>query len=243
MREVLSAKIKKAGYLHNMGVIQGINLTLGQGELVCLIGPNGAGKSTVIKAIIGVLPELVGEIRFAGEKKDYFYLPEQPILYDDLTLWEHLELAGSFREMERTVFLREAERLLELFDLQQVKGHLPPSFSKGMQQKVMITLGLLLRPALYLIDEPFVGLDPRAALLFMEALQEERKRGAAILLSTHQLDIAEKISDFFVLMVEGKIAGQGTLFALREQCGASGASLFDCFNLILEEENESSQNC
>ncbi|GAV22264.1 ABC transporter ATP-binding protein [Carboxydothermus pertinax] len=232
--DVLQVKINRAGYISKKNAVSNIQFNLNKGELVGLIGPNGAGKSTTIKAITGLLPEFEGNIQFCGEKKNYVYIPEQPILYDNLTLWEHLELAAAAYEIKREVFLEKAENLLNTFSLKEVKHHFPSSFSKGMQQKVMLIVGFLIQPDVYIIDEPFVGLDPRATLEFLRFLKEEKTREAGILISTHQLDIAEKICDSVILIADGKIVAQGSIPEIQEKCHLPGASLFDCFNFILE---------
>jgi ABC-2 type transport system ATP-binding protein len=130
---VLHVEIKQAGYPGKKNAISNIDFSLNQGELVGLIGPNGAGKSTTIKAIVGILPEMAGKIQFMGPKKNFAYIPEQPVLYEELTLWEHLELAAAVYELERNIFLEKGEKLLHIFRLQEVKHHFPATFSKGMQ--------------------------------------------------------------------------------------------------------------
>ncbi|MFZ7103336.1 MAG: ABC transporter ATP-binding protein [Peptococcaceae bacterium] len=233
---VLEVEIKQAGYTEKKEAINNIKFSIKKGELVGLIGPNGAGKSTIIKAILGLLPEFAGKVQFAGQNKKFAYIPEQPVLYQELTLWEHLELAAAVYEIERDVFLEKGEKLLNTFRLLEVKHHFPATFSKGMQQKVMIVLGLLIEPEIYIIDEPFVGLDPRATMDLLRFLNEEKIRGAGILISTHQLDIAERICDAFILVAEGQLVAQGKLDEIRRKCHLSKVSLFDCFNFILESQ-------
>jgi ABC-2 type transport system ATP-binding protein len=143
-------------------------------------------------------------------------------------------LAASAYEMDRSEFLAESERLLELFRLEKVRHQLPGSFSKGMQQKVMLIIGFLNKADLYIVDEPFMGLDPRAIRDFLTLINQERKRGAGVLMSTHVLDTAEKICDSLVLMDDGKLITQGNMEQIRAICGLPAGSLFDCFNLILE---------
>lgn len=110
--------------------------------------------------------------------------------------------------------------------------HLPRAFSKGMQQKVMFAVAFLLQPDLYVIDEPFIGLDPRATKTLLQLLVEERRRGAAVLLSTHVLDTAEKICDSFLLLHDGRCVARGSLDQLRRQIGRENASLMDCFDVL-----------
>jgi len=232
--DILQVQIKHAGYASNKKAVENINFSLKKGELAGLIGPNGAGKSTTIKAILELLPEMEGEVKPARQNARYAYIPENPVFYDELTLWEHLELAAAAYGMEECEFWSESEKLLEIFRLQKERHHLPGSFSKGMQQKVMLIIGFLIKADIYIVDEPFIGLDPRATRDFLNLLKEENKRGAGVLMSTHVLDTAEKICDSFVLLADGKLVAQGNLAQIREICRMPGASLFDCFNKILE---------
>lgn len=234
---LLNVNISQAGYsASNADVIKNITLSVQAGELLGLIGSNGAGKSTTIKAIMGLLPVTKGTVEFAGPNKFYAYIPEQPVLYDGLTLWEHLELAASAYEMERKVFESRAGDLLKLFRLSEVKHHLPSTFSKGMQQKIMLILGFLLEPSVYIVDEPFVGLDPRATRDFLALINQARTQGAGVLMSTHVLDTAEKICDSFVLMNSGTILTQGSMSEIRAKCKLPDGSLFECFDKLLEND-------
>ena len=229
MNKVLEVNIQQAGYHDRSRVVEGIEFSMQGGELIGLIGPNGAGKSTTIKAMLGLLQNMQGTIAFCGPNQNYGYIPETPILYDKLTLWEHLELAASAHGMDEQIFLSRTEALLAQFHLTDVKHDLPGSFSKGMQQKIMLIIGFLLQPDVYIVDEPFIGLDPLATRDFLRLLEQEKARGAGILMSTHVLDTAEKICDSFLLVNQGSMLARGTLQEIREQCGLPEASLFECF--------------
>lgn len=232
---LLDVNITHAGYSgNNSDVIKNVALSVKPGELIGLIGPNGAGKSTTIKAIMGLLPVMDGKVEFDGDNKRYAYIPEHPVLYEELTLWEHLELAAAAYEIERGLFVPRAEELLKLFRLTEVKHNLPATFSKGMQQKVMLILGFLFQPSVYIVDEPFVGLDPRGTKDFMALLNQARANGAGVLMSTHVLDTAEKICDSFILMNAGTVVAKGNLMEIRTQCQLPEGSLFDCFDQVLE---------
>jgi len=228
--EVLTVDIRKAGYEEERPVIRDISFGVEAGEMVGLIGPNGAGKSTTIKSILGLLRHVDGSIVLGGTNKRYAYVPEQPVLYEYMTLWEHLQLAASAFGLSEEIFIERAGMLLERFRLQHDRDRLPTGFSKGMQQKMMLIIGFMLEPDIYVVDEPFVGLDPRATRDFLEMLELERQRGAGVLMSTHVLDTAERICDRFLLVNEGEIVAQGSLEEVRVQagCGAD-APLFDCF--------------
>lgn len=227
---VLTVDIKKAGYTEHSAVIRDVLFSIEAGELVGLIGPNGAGKSTTVKSVLGLLKYVDGNVAFGGENGRYAYVPEQPVLYEYLTLWEHLQLAASAYGLEEKTFVERAEKLLAQFRLTDDRHRLPTGFSKGMQQKMMLIIGFMLQPDIYVVDEPFVGLDPRATRDFLNLLELERKRGAGVLMSTHVLDTAERICSRLILFDAGSIVAQGTLDEVRSQAGcASDAPLFDCF--------------
>lgn len=240
LEDVLQVHIEEAGYEPNQATIKDIAFAIRPGELVGLIGPNGAGKSTTIKAIIGLLDYMKGTVAFKDERAPYAYIPEKPIMYDEMTLWEHLQLAAAAYEMDASDFELKANRLLAHYRLDHVNHKYPGQFSKGMQQKMMLILSFLIRSDLYIVDEPFVGLDPHATKDFLHMLDEERERGAGVLMSTHVLDTAEKICDSFILLTEGAIVAQGTLQHIREQCDMPHASLFDCFHHLSRPEGADS---
>lgn len=229
---VLNVNIHKAGYEKDDPKIHNINLQIKRGTLTGLIGPNGAGKSTTIKAILGLLPDCEGDIAFSNDNAKYAYLPEQPVFYETLTLWEHLSLVGSIYGMDEEDFEEKANSLLHKFEMNEVRDHYPESFSKGMRQKMMLMLGFIIKPDVYIVDEPFIGLDPRATKKFLALLAEEQQRGVGVLMSTHVLDTAEKICDDFVLITGGKIVAAGGLSNIRESAGLPEGDLMDCFEVL-----------
>lgn len=226
--------IEEAGYEKNEPILENIHFSVNGHELVGLIGPNGAGKSTTIKAILGILKHVKGEITVPS----YSYIPERPIFYDRLTLWEHIEFLYSTLTVNEKEFFNDAEELVRLFKMDQVKHHYPDHFSKGMQQKMMLILAFLKKPDLYIIDEPFMGLDPKSVKKLQLLLEEEKRRGAAILMSTHVLDSAEKMCDRFVFITDGKLLAQGTLEDIRQLSGLKDGSLLDCFDILIESEEQ-----
>jgi ABC-2 type transport system ATP-binding protein len=119
--------------------------------------------------------------------------------------------------------------LISMFSLEDAIHEFPKEFSKGMQQKLMLIQAFLIKPDLYIIDEPFIGLDPISYRFLLEKLKEEQRRGAAILMCTHVLDTAEKVCDRFLFISKGTLAVEGTLEELNEKAGLKGASLMDCF--------------
>ncbi|MBU9711671.1 ABC transporter ATP-binding protein [Evansella tamaricis] len=225
--EVLKVNLKNAGYYDKKDAIKDIHFSILSGGLVGLIGPNGAGKSTIIKSILGLMEDVDGDVTM-GQGSKYAYIPEHPTYYDELTLWEHIELAKAVNEIEGDGYYQEAEKLLTIFRLTAEKHQYPGSFSKGMQQKLMIIIALLIKPKLYIVDEPFIGLDPKAIKDFINLLKEEQRSGAGILMSTHVLDTAEKMCDRFLLINYGNIIARGTMEEIRGQSVSDG-SLMDCF--------------
>jgi len=210
-----------------------------------LIGLNGAGKSTTIKHILGLLTPFEGRIAIDGltfadhperYRSLYSYIPEAPVYYEELTLWEHLELAARAYGLAREQFEGRVGPLLEEFRMASRKNQFPAQFSKGMKQKLMIMMALLIQPKLYIVDEPLLGLDPLGIRSLLEWLEREKKRGAGVLMSTHILATAQKYCDRFVIIHEGRIKAQGTLGELRALCGLQGASLDELYLALIEED-------
>ncbi|MFX3617053.1 MAG: ABC transporter ATP-binding protein [Sporolactobacillus sp.] len=231
---LLSVNIDQAGYDADAHVLKDIHFAVDPGEWVGLIGPNGAGKSTTIKSILGVMKNVKGNCTVA----DYAYIPERPILYERMTLWEYIEFLFCTLDRDQASYMERANLLLDRFQLSQVIHQYPESFSKGMQQKVMLVLAFLKQEKLYIVDEPFMGLDPRAVKRLLQSLQQEKEKGAGILMSTHVLDTAEKICDRFILISQGNLIFQGTLAEIREQSGLADGSLLDCFDVLTEDESD-----
>lgn len=224
--------INEAGYEKGSPVIKDISFTIHSGELVGLIGPNGAGKSSTIKSLLNMMKYCDGEISIP----EYAYIPERPIYYESLTLWEHLHFLSSTLTVSEDEFMKNAHTLLSHLQLDHVADQYLDSFSKGMQQKAMIMFAFLQRPLLYIIDEPFTGLDPKTTKQLLTMIQQEKDRGASVLMSTHILDTAEKICDRFLLISQGKLLTQGMLSDIRRESGLIDGSLFDCFDLLTERD-------
>lgn len=224
---ILTVNHLSAGYTKDQNVIQDISLAVARGEMLGLLGRNGTGKSTLIKAIHGLIQKTQGQVELPIG--DYAYIPEMPVLYEELTLWEHLEIVAMSLGMRQQEFTFTTKRLLRRFNMENFQDSFPGSFSKGTRQKVMVMCAMLALPSLYLIDEPFNGLDAIAIRDFLDWLEQEKQRGAGILLSTHVLETAQRICDRFVLMDNGKIVAEGTMEQLQEQAKCRERDLFTIF--------------
>lgn len=228
----IDINIHKGGYVEEEIVITDIQFQVNSGELVGLIGSNGAGKSTTLQGMMGVLPIMDGHVSIGT----YGYIPERPILYEYFTLWEHIDFYMRVAGKEASLTDR-AHELLDIFKLDHKLHDYPTTFSKGMQQKVMLILAFLDNHSSYILDEPFMGLDPQAMRKLLTTLDELKAQGASILMSTHALDTAEKICDRFILIDHGRILQQGTLTPLRLTVKQDKASLLDIFDTLLEENH------
>ena len=231
------------GYI-NIPVLKNISFEVGDGELIGLIGLNGAGKSTTINEIIGLLTPYQGQISIDGltlaqdqaeYRKKIGFIPETPSLYEELTLREHLETVAMAYDLNYDEAMARATELLELFRLSDKLEWFPINFSKGMKQKVMIICAFMVNPSLFIVDEPFLGLDPLAISDLTELLAQEKAKGKAILMSTHVLDAAEKMCDRFVILHQGQIRATGTLAELCEAFGDETATLNDIYMSLTKE--------
>lgn len=242
---LLSIENLTGGYTKNP-VLKDVSFEINENEIVGLIGLNGAGKSTTIKHIIGLMEPQHGVIKINGhsftkEKENYrklfTYIPETPILYDELTLDDHLKLTAMAYGLDASSYQERVAPLLKEFRMEKRLNWFPAHFSKGMKQKVMIMCAFLVQPALYIVDEPFVGLDPLGIQSLLDLMKKMKKNGAGILMSTHILSTAEKYCDQFVILHEGMVRAKGTLDELREQFSMPTASLDDLYIQLTREEN------
>lgn len=226
-------------------VLHDLSFEINEGELVGLIGLNGAGKSTTIKHIIGLMNPHGGEIRVNDVafnedpetyRQSFSYIPETPILYEELTLKEHLELTAMAYGLDKETFEARSDALLKEFMMEKRLRWFPAHFSKGMRQKVMIMCAFLVNPSLYIIDEPFVGLDPIGIKSLLEQMMTRKREGASVLMSTHILSTAEKYCDRIILLHEGRVRAQGTMDELRAAFEKPNASLDDLYIAMTEDD-------
>jgi len=241
---VLQVEELSGGYSLGRPVLHDITFEVKPGEMVGLIGLNGAGKSTTMKHILGLMTPHHGEIRISGNSRSeapeayqsqLAFVPESPLLYEELTVREHLEFAARAYSVEPGAYRERADRLLKLFHMEEKADSLSAHLSKGMKQKVMIMCAFVARPPLYVIDEPFLGLDPLGIRSLLDFMLEMKQGGASILLSSHILSTIENYCDRFIVLHRGKVLAQGTLADIGEQAQASGASLEQIFYALVKD--------
>ncbi|MBU9728844.1 ABC transporter ATP-binding protein [Diplocloster modestus] len=198
-----------------------VSFTVPDGKVGILLGPNGAGKSTIIKSIAGLL-RFEGGVGIQGisnrkleAKKQFGYVPEIPAMFDALTVREHLEYIH--RAYGVSVSEQEIIDLLTRFELEDKQDKLGNELSKGMMQKVSICCALLIRPQVLMLDEPMVGLDPRAIKELKQVVLEQKEQGVTILISTHMLEMVKELWDVMFVMEKGKIIGQYTKEEAKDQ--------------------------
>lgn len=219
-------------------VIKDLNFELEKGEIVGLIGLNGAGKSTTIKHMLGLINPMEGKLSISNIKinedienyrRKLSYIPESPVIYDELTLEEHIEMTAMAYQLSREEAMRRAKPLLKVFRLENELKVFPSHFSKGMKQKVMIICAFIVDPELYIIDEPFLGLDPLGIQSMLDLMVEKRNENRTVLMSTHILATAERYCDRFIILDKGEIVAFGNLEELREQTGLKDKTLDDIY--------------
>jgi ABC-2 type transport system ATP-binding protein len=214
-----------------------VTFQVAPGEVFGFLGPNGAGKTTTIKMIVGLLQPTSGSVKVGGfdlqeqpiqAKAVCGYLPDTPHLYPKLSARELLRIVGDLYEFDHERIERRSQEMLSLFELSDVADDPIDTYSHGMQQKTALASALLHDPQVLVMDEPTVGLDPRSARLIKDILRQLAQRGAAIFLSTHILEIAERMCDRIGIINDGKLIAVGTMQELRTM-GKGETSLEEIF--------------
>jgi ABC-2 type transport system ATP-binding protein len=220
--------------------VDDVSIQVYGGEIFGFLGPNGAGKTTTIKMIVGLLHPTQGLVKVSGynvveqplkAKATCGYVPDEPNLYAKLTGRELLRFVGDLYGLDKARMQRRSEELLRLFELADVANETTDSYSHGMKQKISLAAALVHDPKVLVLDEPTVGLDPKSARLIKDILRQMAERGAAVMLSTHILEIAQNMCDRIGIIDKGKLVAEGTMAQLRQsgQSGQSQSSLEDIF--------------
>ena len=216
-----------------------LNLHVARGELFGFLGPNGAGKTTTIRMVTGVLRPTSGHVLIAGNdtvadpigaKRHVGYIPDRPSLYEKLTGAEFLRfVSGLWGHASSARMEQRMDELLAMFTLSDWKDALVENYSHGMRQKLLICSALVHSPDIIVVDEPMVGLDPRAARLMKDVLRAFVDNGGTVFLSTHTLEVAEALCDRIAILHRGRVAAIGTMDELRQQSEAGMAGLEEIF--------------
>jgi ABC-2 type transport system ATP-binding protein len=218
--------------------VNNVSLNVQAGEVFGFLGPNGAGKTTTIKMIVGLLQPTSGTVKVAGfdvqaqplqAKAASGYVPDTPNLYAKLTGRELLRFVGDLYDLDQQQVAQRTEELLRILDLGEAADSTIDSYSHGMQQKASLAAALMHDPRVLVLDEPTVGLDPKSARLIKDILRQMADRGAAVFLSTHILEIAERMCDRIGIINKGELVAVGTMDELRTLGKAGEVSLEDIF--------------
>ena len=227
--------------------VDGLDLAIRPGELYALLGPNGAGKTTTLRMVAGLLPPDSGSIEVFGidalrrpveAKRITAWLPDEPMLYDKLDPLEYLEFIAGLWGMRAEEAEGEARTLLEMLDLWRHRHERCEGFSRGMRQKLALAGALIHRPKLLMLDEPLTGLDAAIARQVKDLLAERVRAGAAIVLTTHILEVAERLADRIGIIHRGRLIAEGTLAELRGRAGDASSTLEDLFLELTRDPGE-----
>jgi len=215
-----------------------VNLSVPRGRIFGFLGPNGAGKTTTIRMVAGVLLPTSGRVVIGGDdlaaepekaKARIGYIPDRPYLYEKLSGGEFIRFVAGLWGNDGKATEERARRLLELFSLSQWEDELIESYSHGMRQKLLISSALIHQPEFIVVDEPMVGLDPKAARILKDLFRTYVANGGTVFLSSHTLEVVEVLCDSIAIIHEGNIIAEGTMDELRNQADAGGAHLEEIF--------------
>ena len=232
--------------------VDGLELTVRAGEFYALVGPNGAGKTTTLRMIAGLIRPDAGTIRVAGidaladpvaAKRVMAWISDEPMIYDKLTPREYLEFVAGLWGIEPALAEVRAQELLDWLGLKANAHDRCEAFSKGMRQKMALAGALVHEPRVIVLDEPLTGLDAGSARQVKTVLRERVRAGGTVVMTTHILEVAERMADRIGVIARGKLIAEGTLDELRLQAGtranagaSDGASLEDTFLALVAEQ-------
>jgi ABC-2 type transport system ATP-binding protein len=223
--------------------VDGLDLRVRPGEFYMLLGPNGAGKTTTLRMVSGLLKPDEGSISIFGidaiadpvaAKQIVGWLSDEPMIYDKLTPLEYLEFVAGLWSVDQETAEARAHELIRWLGLKHHAHERCEKFSRGMRQKVALAGALLHEPRLIILDEPLTGLDAGAARLVKDVLAENVRAGRSVVMTTHILEIAERMADRIGVISGGRLIAEGTLDELRDRFGKAGASLEEMFLAIVE---------
>jgi len=225
--------------------VDGLDLTVRAGEFYALLGPNGAGKTTTLRMVVGLLRPDAGSISVLGHdaladpvaaKQVMAWISDEPMIYDKLTPFEYLEFVAGLWGIDAAVAEARANDLLGWLGLGDDAHHRCEGFSKGMRQKVALAGALVHDPRLIILDEPLTGLDAASARQVKTVLRERVAAGGAVIMTTHILEVAERMADRIGVIAGGRLIAQGTLDELHGQTGKGAATLEETFLTLIADE-------
>lgn len=226
--------------------VNNLSFSVKGGEFYALLGPNGAGKTTSLRMVAGLLQADKGEINVFGEnaltnpigvKKMMAWVPDEPMIYDRLTPLEYLEFVAGLWEIDGNEARRNASELLDWLALEPHAHERCEGFSKGMRQKVALAGALVHDPRLIILDEPLTGLDAGSARLVKDVLLARVEKGCSVIMTTHILEVAERMAERIGVISKGRLIAEGTLDSLRTQTGEKANSLEEIFLELVEDDN------
>ncbi len=224
--------------------VDALDLTIYGGEFYALVGPNGAGKTTTLRMVVGLLRPDAGTITIedidalanpVAAKRVTAWLSDEPMIYDKLTPFEYLEFVAGLWGVEKTVAEANARELLDWLGLESHTHERCEGFSRGMKQKVALAGALVHDPRLIILDEPLSGLDAGSARQVKKVLRERVAAGCTVIMTTHILEVAERMADRIGVIAHGRLIAEGTLDELRRRTGKTGTSLEDTFLMLVAE--------
>jgi ABC-2 type transport system ATP-binding protein len=242
-RSVSALKLKGLRKAFERPAVDGIDLTVRAGEFYALLGPNGAGKTTTLRMVAGLLQPDAGSIEIFGldarrdpvdAKQITAWVSDEPMIYDKLTPFEYLELVAGLWRIDARVAQSSAEALLDCLGLRAHANERCEGFSKGMRQKVALAGALVHEPRLIILDEPLTGLDAGSARQVKDILLDRVRSGCSIIMTTHILEVAERMAERIGVIAGGRLIAEGTLEELRQRRGSDRASLEDIFIDLVE---------
>lgn len=226
MSALLEIKDFSKTYNGSKKAVNNISLSVEEGEIFGFIGHNGAGKSTTIKSVVGILPVREGSIHVCGKsikeqkkacQKEMAYIPDNPDLYEYMTGIGYINFIADVFEVPTEERTERIKRYADAFEITDQLGDLMSSYSHGMKQKVAIIGALVHKPKLLVLDEPFVGLDPKASAVLKAAMRELCDEGSAVFFSTHVLEVAERLCDKIAMINHGNIVVHGNVAELTSE--------------------------
>jgi ABC-2 type transport system ATP-binding protein len=228
----------------SLKAVDNLNLTVGEGEFFCFLGPNGAGKTTTIKILTGLLRPTSGTVIISGHdittdmvsaKRILGYIPDHPYVYEKLSGREFMKFVAGMYNLNSASLYREIEDLMTLFGIREYADQLIEDYSHGMRQKLIFSATFLHSPKIVVVDEPWVGLDPKSIRMVKDYLKARTREGVSIFMSTHTLGIAEEIADRIGIIHKGRLIAHGTVEEIK---ATKEQNLEDIFLQLTAEEPE-----